>query len=98
MNAQTVIIWFATGFKFKGIMVDRMRKFFKRPIALSTCIRNRAMLFVLMMSLPASLFPLPQLHFFVNGGISNYETSVTHNLISWFHKVKKATLFSDVTI
>ena len=53
-------------------MVDRILKFFIRPIALSTCMRKRAIFFVLITSLLVSLFPLPHLHFFVNGGITNF--------------------------
>lgn len=57
------------GFIERGISCDSMRKFFRRPIALSTWILRLAMLLVFFISATVSAFLFPQLHFLVKGGM-----------------------------
>ena len=68
-NAHSLSIWLASGFRLRGIVPERMWNFFSLPIALSTCILKRAMFLVFTTSAAFRRFPLPQLHFLVNGGI-----------------------------
>ena len=70
-KAETEIIWLANGLTFRGKVLDNIRKFFSLPMALSTCIRKRAIFLVLSISDADKCFPFPQAHLLVNGGMIN---------------------------